>query len=267
MSEYTGYQGYDDEFSGVCVAISGAAGGVGHVLARRLLRAGAKVAAFDQLGESLQPLASDAGPAQLHMANLDVSDAAAVELAVAAAEQMLGPVEKLVSAASLLQIGRIVDVAPAHWARAFEVNTMGAFNFNRIVASGMMARRRGAIVNIGSSAAATPRAGMGAYAASMAAVAQLTRCLALELAGYGVRCNIVSPGDTETIQPYARLQQGLSREKLIEGELAHYRLGIPLRKLATADEVADAVLFLLSDRASHITLHDLCVDGGATLDQ
>ncbi|MGO3741356.1 SDR family oxidoreductase [Kerstersia sp.] len=267
MSESAGYQGYTDEFAGVCVAISGAASGVGQVLARRLLAAGAKVAVFDQLGENLQALETHAAPARLHLANLDVSDASAVELAVAAAEQMLGPIEKLVSAASLLQLGRIVEVAPAHWARAFEVNTMGAFNFNRVVARGMMARRRGAIVNIASSAAATPRAGMGAYAASMAAVAQLTRCLALELASYGVRCNIVSPGETEMVLPYAPLRRELSRENLIAGEPDQYRLGIPLRKLATANEVADAVLFLLSERASHITLHDLRVDGGATLDQ
>lgn len=263
----SGKHDHDQEFNGVCVAISGAASGIGQALAYRLLNAGAKVAAFDQNGAGLLELEQYARPSQLHLATLDISDADAVDIAVEASEQMLGPIEKLVSAAGMMQLGKIVELSPAQWKRAFEVNTMGTFNFNRSVARGMMARRRGAIVNISSSAAATPRAGMGAYAASKAAVTQLTRCLALELAEHGVRCNVVSPGDSEALIPRAAWHQGLTRENVIAGEPEQYRLGIPLRKIATADEIVDAVLFLLSERASHITLHDLRVDGGATLDQ
>lgn len=257
----------DMEFADCCVGISGAASGIGHALARRLLAVGARVAAFDQNGHGLLELEQWAKPGQLHLATLDISDADAVEIAVAAAERVLGPIERLVSAAGVLQMGRIVDLSPAQWRRTFEVNTMGTFNLNRAVAQGMIARRRGAIVNISSNAATTPRAGMGAYAASKAAVTQLTRCLALELAEYGIRCNVVSPGSTDTEMQRAMWRQGSSRETVIEGSQAQFRLGIPLRKIATPDEIADAVLFLLSDRASHITLHDLRVDGGATLDQ
>jgi 2,3-dihydro-2,3-dihydroxybenzoate dehydrogenase len=131
----------------------------------------------------------------------------------------------------------------------------------------MIARKRGAIVNVSSNAATTPRASMGAYAASKAAVTQMTRCLGLELAEHGIRCNIVSPGSTDTEMQRAMWRTGSSAERVIEGSLADYRLGIPLRKIAQADDIVDSILFLLSDRASHITLHDLRVDGGATLDQ
>ena len=109
--------------------------------------------------------------------------------------------------------------------------------------------------------------GMGAYAASKAAVTQLSRCLGLELAPHGIRVNIISPGSTDTPMQQAMWAQGSSRETVIAGSGENYRLGIPLQKIATPEEIAEAVLFLLSDRASHITLSDLRVDGGATLDQ
>ncbi|MGB5806964.1 SDR family oxidoreductase, partial [Castellaniella sp.] len=118
-----------------------------------------------------------------------------------------------------------------------------------------------------SNAATTPRPGMAAYAASKAAATQLTRCLGLELAPHRIRVNIVSPGSTDTAMQQAMWSQGSSRDTVIAGDPARWRLGIPLAKIATPDEIAQAVLFLLSDQASHITLHDLRVDGGATLDQ
>lgn len=258
-------------FAGATVLVTGAGSGIGAALAARLLAAGARVAAFDLDAEGLRALrgrASGVGSgAQLHTAQVDVSDAAAVETAVADAQQALGDFDKLACVAGVLQMGKIVDLSDEAWSRTFAVNTQGTFNVCRAVARGMMARRRGAIVNVSSNAATTPRAGMGAYAASKAAVTQLTRCLALELAEYGIRCNVVSPGSTDTEMQRAMWRQGSSRETVIEGSLAGYRLGIPLRKIATPDEIADAILFLLSDRASHITLHDLRVDGGATLDQ
>ena len=127
-------------------------------------------------------------------------------------------------------------------------------------------RRAGAIAVVSSNAATTPRAGMAAYAASKAAATQFTRCLGLELAPHGIRVNIVSPGSTDTAMQRAMWALGSSREAVIAGDPARWRLGIPLAKIATPDEIARAVLFLLSDQASHITLHDLRVDGGATLD-
>ncbi|MGH3239893.1 MAG: SDR family oxidoreductase, partial [Spirillospora sp.] len=105
-----------------------------------------------------------------------------------------------------------------------------------------------------------PRGGMAAYAASKAAAAHLTRCLGLEMAPHGVRCNIVSPGSTDT--PMLR---ALGAGDVIAGDAAAFRTGIPLGRIAAPADIAEAVLFLLSERARHITMHELYVDGGAAL--
>lgn len=257
------------EFSGQCIAVTGAASGIGAALARELLEQGARVAALDIQAEGLDALRTVCGPRATNLRTfvVDVSQAGAAEQALSQAEAALGPFDKLACVAGVLEMGDAVDLQDAQWARCFGVNATGVFNVCRYVARGMIARRAGAIVNVSSNAATTPRAGMSAYAASKAAVSQFTRCLGLELAGHGIRVNLVSPGSTDTAMQRAMWDLGSSREAVIGGAPAQYRLGIPLNKIATPEEIVQSILFLLSDRASHITLHDLRVDGGATLDQ
>ncbi len=254
------------EFSGQCVVVSGAGRGIGAAITRRLLEQGAKVIALDLDAQPLQAWKGDF-PHQLWTAQVDVSDIETLEQAVADGVNQFGPVDKLVCAAGVLQMGTVVELEPAQWARTFACNTTGVFNLCHIVSKQMLARGKGAIVNISSNAATTPRIAMSAYAASKAAVTQFTRCLGLELAHAGIRVNIVSPGSTDTPMQQAMWKAGSSAETVIMGSAEHYRIGIPLKKIATPDEIANAVLFLLSDQASHITMHDLRVDGGATLDQ
>jgi 2,3-dihydro-2,3-dihydroxybenzoate dehydrogenase len=198
---------------------------------------------------------------------VDVSDADRVDAAVGSAQAALGPLAGLACVAGVLEMGEVTDLSDAQWARCFAVNATGVFHVCRSVARQLKQRAGGAIVNVSSNAAGTPRAGMAAYAASKAAVTQLSRCLALELAPHGIRVNIVSPGSTDTAMQRAMWARGSSLAAVIRGDPERWRLGIPLGKIATPDEIAASVLFLLSDQASHITLHDLRVDGGATLDQ
>ncbi|WP_341667994.1 2,3-dihydro-2,3-dihydroxybenzoate dehydrogenase [Alcaligenes sp. SDU_A2] len=255
------------EFSGECIAVTGAASGIGAAVTRQLLAQGARVIALDLDAEGLTRLGDADSQERLSCHLVDVSNAQAVNLALDQGQAKLGAIQRLACVAGMLQMGRIAELSNEQWDRVFAVNTTGVFNVCRHVAQGMMERRQGAIVTVSSNSAATPRIAMGAYAASKAAVTQLSRCLGLELAEYGIRVNIVSPGSTDTAMQQAMWKQGSSRETVIAGSGEHYRLGIPLQKIATPDEVAQAVLFLLSDRASHITLSDLRVDGGATLDQ
>jgi 2,3-dihydro-2,3-dihydroxybenzoate dehydrogenase len=106
---------------------------------------------------------------------------------------------------------------------------------------------------------------MAAYGASKAASASFTRSLGLELAPHGIRCNVVCPGSTDTEMQRALWADDDGERRTIAGDPATFKAGIPLGRIAQPEDVAEAVRFLVSDRARHITMHDLYVDGGATL--
>lgn len=108
--------------------------------------------------------------------------------------------------------------------------------------------------------------GMAAYASTKAAATMYTKCLALELAEYNIRCNIVSPGSTDT--DMQRALWGNSKEvpkSVIKGDLEKYRLGIPLGKIAEPQEIAEMIYFLSTEKAGHITMEEVTIDGGATM--
>ena len=246
--------------------VTGAGGGIGAAVVRSLQHEGAIVAAADRSAERLASLAAGAvDAARLHTMVVDVSDAADVDAAVASVEATVGPIDVGVNVAGILSTSLVVETTNETWDDVFAVNAQGVFHVSRALARRMMPRRRGAIVTVSSNAASIPRHGLAAYAASKAAATMFTRCLGLELAEFGIRCNIVAPGSTRTGMQEAMWRAGSSPGAVIDGTLATYRPGIPLRKIAEPHEVADAVVFLASDRASHITMADLYVDGGATL--
>jgi 2,3-dihydro-2,3-dihydroxybenzoate dehydrogenase len=237
--------------------VTGAAGGIGAAVVRALATDGLAVAAAD-----LAPPASE--HAALAVA-CDVTDPRAVEDLLAAAEAQLGPVTVAVSVAGVLHAASYAQTTDDAWRHTFAVNADGPFHLVRAAGRRMAARGQGAIVVVGSNAASVPRAGMAAYAASKAAATMLARCAGLELAPQGVRCNVVSPGSTDTAMQDALWADGSARRRALEGDPASFRVGIPLARIADPEDVADAVAFLVSDRARHITMHDLLVDGGATL--
>lgn len=248
--------------------VTGAAGGIGDAVAAALCAAGTRVLAADLDGPAAEALAdrltADAGGRAIGI-GLDVRDPAAVTDAIALAESELGPLTTAVSVAGVLTPASILDTDPATWRQAFAVNTDGPFHLARAAGATMVRRGGGSIVLVSSNAARVPRVGMAAYAASKAAATMLIRCLGLELAGAGVRCNIVSPGSTDTAMHEALWPDGSATHRSITGSPEHFRVGIPLGRVADPADIADAVLFLASDRARHITMQDLLVDGGASL--
>lgn len=248
--------------------VTGAAGGIGEAVVRALADDGVPVAAVDANAEGLglvvKALREDGAQVRGYVAS--VAESSEVDSMVASVERELGPVYYLVNAAGVLRTGEAATLVDDDWHTTFAVNVTGVFNVSRAVANRMITRRGGAIVTIASNAAGTPRWNMSAYAASKAAAASFTKGLGLELARYGIRCNVVAPGSTETPMLTSLWDDAdAALRTSIDGDLATYRNGIPLGKLAQPSDIADAVLFLLSDKASHITLHDLTVDGGAVL--
>ncbi|WP_406453056.1 2,3-dihydro-2,3-dihydroxybenzoate dehydrogenase [Streptomyces sp. NBC_00876] len=251
---------------GKTAIVTGAAGGIGEAVVRSLCERGVRVAAVDREADRLDETVRRQDPgAAVEAFPADVTSAGQVEELVAAVEHRLGPVDYLVNAAGVLRLGEARKLTGQDWADTFAVNTTGVFHMSRAVVNRMVGRGRGAIVTVASNAAGTPRTGMAAYAASKAATTMFTKCLGLEVARYGIRCNVVAPGSTDTTMLSSMWQDESGLRGTVDGRPEEYRVGIPLGRIAAPATVADSVVFLLSDQASHITLHALTVDGGASL--
>lgn len=223
--------------------VTGSSGGIGSAVAERLAHDGYTVVGLDA----------------------DVTSPGQVEAFVDRVESETGPIRALVNSAGVLRPGRAVDLSDADWADTLAVNASGVFHVSRAVARRMIPRRSGSIVTVASNASRTARQNMAAYAASKAAATAFTKCLGLELAEFGIRCNVVAPGSTDTPMLTGLWDGADALRTSVEGAPGAYRVGIPLGRVASPSDVADAVAFLLSDRAAHITMQDLTVDGGASL--
>ncbi|MFI8416739.1 2,3-dihydro-2,3-dihydroxybenzoate dehydrogenase [Serratia sp. NPDC078593] len=244
-------------FSGKRVWVTGAGAGIGLQTALDFAAAGAEVVGFD--------LRFDAQNYPFRTEVLDIADAAAVDAVCTRLLVEQAELDVLVNGAGILRIGMIDETSAADWMACLNVNAGGAFNMFRHALPVFRRQRRGAIVSIASNAAHVPRVGMAAYCASKAALRSLCQTVGLEMATYGVRSNLVSPGSTNTPMQQGMWQDASGEQKTIQGFPEQFKLGIPLGKIAQPQDVSNAILFLASDLASHITMQDIVIDGGATL--
>ena len=244
--------------------VTGAQRGIGYACADALLAAGAAVACVDLPGPTL-----DEGVARLgEMASAHPTDLSDVEgfdgLVNAVVEQHDG-LDILVYAAGVLGAQSFLDMDAATWDRTLGVNTRAAAFLAQACARSFVDRSvQGRIVMFASIGGGNiVRLNNTAYSASKSGLIQAARCMALELAPYGITVNTISPGSTATEMLGDQVRGDF--ESVIKGDASQWRLGIPLGRLADPSDQASLALFLAGDGARHITGQDLTVDGGQTI--
>ena len=244
---------------GLSIVVAGGAGGLGAPLARALCQRGARVVIADINLRRARDLAGDlaaAGGVAAGVA-LDVMEGASCADAVGAAMQNWGRLDGLINASGIYRVAPALEFADDEWQRTIDINVTGAFHLARAAGRVMVEQKAGSIVTLASVSSTVANPNYAAYAASKAAVAHLTRVLAVEWATRGVRVNAIGPAVTPT--PLAA--PILEDERTRTAALAR----IPMGRFGTPDDLVAAVIFLLSPGSTFLTGQILYVDGGRSI--
>jgi NAD(P)-dependent dehydrogenase (short-subunit alcohol dehydrogenase family) len=234
--------------------VTGGASGMGAATARRLAAGGAQVMVVDRNADLAPKVAAEIDGTSMVG---DVADSAFCDGAVAAAVERHARLDVLVNAAGVIVRASGEDTTDDQWSRIMGVNVSGTFFMCRAALRVMKSQRSGAIVNFGSIWGDLGSAGVAAYCASKGAVHNLTRALAMDHAGDGIRVNAVCPGEVNT-----PMLQSERAEAVTDQLLAAIAATVPMGRLADPDEIARVVCFLASDDASYMTGALVSVDAG-----
>lgn len=240
--------------AGQIAVVTGAAGGIGSAICRRLADDGFTVACLDVRGADAERVAADLPGARGFGA--DVRDAASVRAAGEQVRAELGDPGLLVNAAGVFSIQRVPDLSESEWDRLIDTNLKGPFLTCREFLPAMITAGTGCVVNIASTAGVRGGRMRAAYCASKGGLVQLTRSLAIDHGPDGVRINCLCPGLIET-----EMADWITRD---EEALERWASTMPARRIGTPREIADGVAYLASDGASYLHGAVLMVDGGVT---
>jgi NAD(P)-dependent dehydrogenase (short-subunit alcohol dehydrogenase family) len=244
-----------DEFHHSIVLVTGGGSGIGEATAGAFARAGATVVVADLNRDRAHSVASGLGSRHLAVSG-DVACEADVVAMVQAAQDRYGRIDVVVNSAGIPDSFKpTVEQDLAHWRRLIDVHLTGTYLVSRTAAPGMLARRKGVVLTVSSVAGVLGLSPRNAYSAAKAGIGMLTRTLACEWAADGVRVNCIAPGYMMT--PFAA---ALVREGKLDADRIRRRT--PMGRFGSAQDIADAMLFLASDQAKFITGVTLPVDGG-----
>lgn len=243
------------------IIVTGATSGIGAAIAEKLCRKGNAVVLVGrnrQAGAALETNLLQAGGSALFLAE-DLSDRSAPERIVGATLEFGGRIDGLVNNAGLLRNGTAAETSDDDWDLVLDVNLSAAFRMSRAVIPTMLSQGGGAILNMASDWALMGARGSVAYAVSKAALAQMSRCMALDHAQDGIRVNALCPTDTDTRMLDLAYSEGDRASKI-----AKLAATIPMGRVAQVEEVAAVAAFLLSNEAGFITGSLIPVDGGTS---
>lgn len=243
------------DLTGRKALVTGATGGLGGAIARALHAQGATVAVSGTRAEALDALVGELGGERVHVLPCNLSDNAAVEALVPAAEAALGGLDILVNNAGITRDNLLLRMKDDEWDAVIAVNLSAAFRLSRAAVKGMMKRRRGRIVNIGSVVGATGNPGQVNYAAAKAGLVGMTKAMAAEVATRNLTVNCIAPGFI------ASPMTDVLNDKQREGILTR----VPMNRLGTGEEIAAATVYLASDEAAYVTGQTLHVNGGMAM--
>lgn len=236
-------------FGGKTVLVTGAGAGIGRAAGLQFASEGAHVIATDRDVASL----SDLIGCETH--RLDVTDPAGIE----ALASETGPIDILFNCAGYVATGTVLQTTIADWERSFSINVTAAFSMIRAFLPGMVERKRGVVINMASvvsSVKGLPN--RFAYGASKAALIGITKSIAADYVGQGIRCNAICPGTVDTPSLHDRLRATEDYANSLKAFISRQ----PMGRLATAHEIAALVLYLASDDAAFLTGQAICIDGG-----
>ncbi|MBR1552504.1 MAG: 3-oxoacyl-[Schwartzia sp.] len=243
---------------GKCALVTGASRGIGRAIALRLAAEGAKVAlnfAGNEAAANAVREEIEAAGGEAILVKADVANEAAVQEMVQKTADAFGRIDILVNNAGITRDGLLARMKEEDWDAVLSTNLKGVFLTTKAVTKLMMKQRAGRIVNMASVVGITGNAGQANYSAAKAGVIGFTKTIAKELASRGITANAVAPGFIDTDMT------SVLSDKAKEAALS----GIPLGRMGTPEDIADAVLFLVSDSASYITGQVLHVDGGMVM--
>jgi 3-oxoacyl-[acyl-carrier protein] reductase len=245
-------------FENQVAVVTGAGRGIGHAIAVRLAKEGARIASVSRTEANAQKTADEINAIRADAAKayaVDVSDQGAVQKAAAQILEDFGRVDILVNNAGVTRDGLSMRMSLDDWDTVLNTNLKGAFTFTQALMRPMIKQRSGRIINISSIAGLTGNAGQANYSASKAGLIGLTKTLARELASRGITVNAVAPGLIETDMTTVLSEE--IRQAILQK--------IPLGKLGEPEDIAGAVAYLASAEAKYITGQVLTVDGGMVM--
>ena len=242
------------DLSGKVALVTGASGGIGGAIARKLHAQGATVVLSGTRAEALEAAKAELG-SRAHTAVCNLSDIASVEALPKSAEAAAGPIDILVNNAGITRDNLSMRMKDEEWDQVIAVNLSAAFRLSRAVLRGMMKKRWGRIIAITSVVGATGNPGQVNYAAAKAGLTGMTKSLAYEVASRNITVNCVAPGFIATAMT----------DVLTDAQKDAINARIPAGRMGTAEEVAAAVVYLSSEEAGYVTGQTLHVNGGMAM--